>query len=63
VQHDKRFESSGLVCPLPADMTDGGLEGALYANRRSKRVVSYSPSPQSFCRFRKFCAGSLLALK
>jgi len=33
----KRFESAGLSWPLPADMTDGGLEGALYANRRSKR--------------------------
>src|SRR5271163_811726 len=33
----KRFESSGLSWPLPADMTDGALEGALYANRRSKR--------------------------
>ena len=33
----KRFESAGLVWPLPADMTDGALEGALYANRRSKR--------------------------
>ena len=27
----KRFESAGLSWPLPADMTDGGLETALYA--------------------------------
>jgi transposase len=33
----KRFESSGLGCPLPDDMTEGELEAALYANRRSKR--------------------------
>ncbi len=33
----KRFESAGLVWPLPSGMTDGGLERALYANRRSKR--------------------------
>ena len=29
----KRFESAGLSWPLPAEMTDGGLETALYANR------------------------------
>ena len=33
----KRFENAGLSWPLPSDMSDGGLEGALYANRRSKR--------------------------
>ena len=33
----KRFESSGLGTPLPDGMTDGELEAALYANRRSKR--------------------------
>jgi len=32
-----RFESSGLVWPLPEDLSDEGLEAALYANRRSKR--------------------------
>jgi transposase len=33
----KRFESAELIWPLPDDMSDGSLEAALYANRRSKR--------------------------
>jgi transposase len=33
----KRFESAGLTSPPPDAMTDGELEAALYANRRSKR--------------------------
>jgi transposase/DNA replication protein DnaC len=33
----KRAESAGLSWPLPDDMTDGALEAALYATRRSKR--------------------------
>jgi transposase len=33
----KRIESAGLVWPLPNEMSDGALEAALYANRRSKR--------------------------
>src|SRR5271166_4436891 len=33
----KRAETTGLVWPLPDDMTDGALEAALYASRRSKR--------------------------
>jgi transposase len=33
----KRIESAGLVWPLPNEMSDGALETALYANRRSKR--------------------------
>ena len=32
-----RFESSDLIWPLPEDLSDEGLEAALYANRRSKR--------------------------
>ena len=33
----KRTETAGLSWPLPDDMTDGALEAALYASRRSKR--------------------------
>jgi transposase len=33
----KRAESVGLSWPLPEGMNDDALEGALYANRRSKR--------------------------
>ena len=33
----KRFESAALRWPLPEGMSDGELEAALYANRRSKR--------------------------
>ena len=33
----KRAEAAGLSWPLPDDMTDGALEAALYASRRSKR--------------------------
>ena len=33
----KRAETAGLVWPLPDDMNDEALEGALYASRRSKR--------------------------
>jgi hypothetical protein len=33
----KRFESAGLIWPLPDHMSDGALEASLYANRRSKR--------------------------
>ena len=33
----KRTETTGLSRPLPDDMSDGALEAALYANRRSKR--------------------------
>jgi transposase len=33
----KRRESAELSWPLPAGMSDGDLELALYANRRSKR--------------------------
>ncbi|MBM3564349.1 MAG: IS21 family transposase [Alphaproteobacteria bacterium] len=33
----KRFESASLGWPLPEGMSDGELETALYANRRSKR--------------------------
>ena len=33
----KRFENAELGWPLPDGMTDGALEAALYANRRSKR--------------------------
>ena len=33
----KRAETAGLSWPLPDDMTDGALEAALYASRRSKR--------------------------
>jgi transposase len=33
----KRTEAAGLSWPLPDDMTDGALEAALYASRRSKR--------------------------
>ena len=33
----KRAETAGLAWPLPDDMTDGALEAALYASRRSKR--------------------------
>ena len=33
----KRAETAGLAWPLPEDMTDGALEAALYASRRSKR--------------------------
>jgi len=36
----KRIESAGLVWPLPNEMSDGALETALYANRRSKRVIA-----------------------
>jgi transposase len=32
-----RAEAAGLAWPLPDDMTDGALEAALYASRRSKR--------------------------
>jgi choline dehydrogenase-like flavoprotein len=30
----KRFESAGLVWPLPADMTDGALESAVVSTRQ-----------------------------
>jgi transposase len=33
----KRTENAGLSWPLPEDMSDGALEAALYASRRSKR--------------------------
>jgi transposase len=33
----KRADGAGLAWPLPVDMTDGALETALYASRRSKR--------------------------
>ena len=33
----KRAETAGLAWPLPDDMNDAALEGALYASRRSKR--------------------------
>ena len=33
----KRFDSAEVGWPLPDGMTDGALETALYANRRSKR--------------------------
>ena len=33
----KRADAAGLSWPLPDDMTDGALEAALYASRRSKR--------------------------
>ena len=33
----KRFESAGLVWPLPDGMSDVDLEAALYGNRGSKR--------------------------
>jgi transposase len=33
----RRFESAGLIWPLPDHMSDGALEASLYANRRSKR--------------------------
>jgi transposase len=33
----RRAETAGLGWPLPDDMTDGALEAALYASRRSKR--------------------------
>src|ERR1700689_3404861 len=33
----KRTENAGLSWPLPKDMSDGALEAALYASRRSKR--------------------------
>jgi hypothetical protein len=33
----KRADGAGLSWPLPDDMTDGALEAALYASRRSKR--------------------------
>ena len=33
----KRADGAGLAWPLPEDMTDGALEAALYASRRSKR--------------------------
>jgi hypothetical protein len=33
----KRTETAGLSWPLPEDMSDGALEAALYASRRSKR--------------------------
>src|SRR5271167_3632884 len=33
----KRAEDAGLSWPLPVDMSDGALEAALYARRRSKR--------------------------
>jgi transposase len=33
----KRFDDAGLVWPLPEGLSDGDLEAALYASRRSKR--------------------------
>jgi DNA-binding transcriptional ArsR family regulator len=33
----KRLDGCGLTWPLPEGMSDGDLEAALYANRRSKR--------------------------
>jgi transposase len=33
----KRADGAGLSWPLPDDMTDGALEAALHASRRSKR--------------------------
>src|SRR5271166_514280 len=33
----KRTETAGLSWPFPEDMSDGALEAALYASRRSKR--------------------------
>ena len=33
----KRTETAGLSWPLPEEMSDGALEAALYASRRSKR--------------------------
>ena len=33
----KRTETAGLSWPLPDGMSDGALEVALYASRRSKR--------------------------
>ena len=32
----KRTETAGLSWPLPEDVSDGALEAALYASRRSK---------------------------
>ena len=39
-----RFESSDLIWPLPEGLSDEGLETALYANRRSKRVIGAMPN-------------------
>ena len=39
-----RAETAGLAWPLPEDMTDGALEAALYASRRSKRGTGASRS-------------------
>ena len=33
----RRFEGTGLSCPLPDGMSDGDLEAALYANHGTKR--------------------------
>jgi hypothetical protein len=33
----ERSGTAGLSWPLPEDMSDGALEAALYASRRSKR--------------------------
>ena len=41
----KRFEGSGLAWPLPEGISDGDLEAALYANRRSKRGHRQRPEP------------------
>ena len=41
----KRVESAGLAWPLPEGLSDGDLEAALYANRRSKRGHRRLPEP------------------
>ena len=41
----KRADVAGLAWPLPEDMTDGALEAALYASRRSKRGHRRMRSP------------------
>jgi transposase-like protein len=46
----RRFESAGLSWPLPAEMTDGGLETALDADRRSKLS---QPMEQELTKSRK----------
>jgi transposase len=41
----KRVESAGLAWPLPEGLSDGDLEAALYANRRSNRGHRRLPEP------------------
>ena len=42
----KRFDSAEVGWPLPDGMTDGALETALYANRRSKRGHRLHAEPE-----------------